>query len=227
MATLFSPTRGALLFSPFWFWAIGGWLVWWRSGRDRRDAVFTFAATFLLWLSIAAYPNWEGGWSLGMRYLVPIIFLAALPIPWALQTALSRGLFLATVVFSAALHILASSSYPHFPSSIAWPVANVSAFLVAKGAVAPNLGLRAGLPPLLSLAPVFAVIAAGLALCLVDLPRTRPPRALATVLGLTVFGATLLMPPAISPSDGAWREGLAETLSAAGPDVRRYNQKFQ
>lgn len=208
--TLFSPTRGALLYSPFWLWAAAGWIRWRRAREDRRDCLFVLSATLLIWLPITGYPNWEGGWSLGMRYLLPPLFFAALAIPRALETASWRGWFVVAVVFAGALHTLASFSWPHFPQSIAWPVAGVSAWLVAHGDVAPNLGILLGAPARLSLVPPLLAVAAALALCLREFPRTRPARPIAAALGAAVFAASLALPPAPSSSDRAWRERLVD-----------------
>ncbi len=211
-ATLFSNTRGVLLFSPFLAWAAAGWLRWWRAGRDRADAAFVLAAVFLMWLPITGYPNWDGGWSLGMRYLLPAVLLAVLPIPWALATPLSRGLFLAAVSFSAVLHVLAGFSWPHFPASIAWPAASVSAWLVVHGAVAPSLGGLLGWPAAICLLPPLAAVLSAFTAVVRELPPSRPGRAVACALGAALFGVTLLKPPAMSSADLAWRERTAQKL---------------
>lgn len=156
-----------------------------------------------------------------MRYLLPALFLAALPISWALETPLSRGLFLAAVVLSSAIHLLASFSWPHFPASVVWPVANVSAWLVAHRAVAPNLGLSLGLPPLVSLLPALVVVVAAFVLCARELPPAKPSPWAACVLGLAIFGATLVRPPAVSASDADWRQGVARRLREDGPESKR------
>jgi hypothetical protein len=209
LGTLFSPQRGAVLFSPFWLWAVAGWVRWWRSGASRGDCVFTFAAALLVWLPIAAYPNWQGGWSFGMRYLVPGVFFAALPIPHALGSAVSRGLFLVAVAFSAAFHGLGSFAWPHFSQFMAWPAVTVSAWFVAHRAVAPNLGLLAGAPPVVSLVPAFVLILAALAIALRAFPSSRPPRAAAALAGIALFAATIALPIPVSESDRRERQTLA------------------
>jgi hypothetical protein len=212
--TLFSSRRGAVVFSPFWLWAVAGWIRWWRSGRDRRDCVFTLAATLLVWLPITAYPNWDGGWSFGMRYLVPAVFFAALAIPHALAGPHSRGLFLAAVAFSAAVHGLGSFAWPHFPQSLSWPAATASAWLVAHRSVAPNLGQLLGLSPLMSLVPALLFFAWGQAAAVRWFPRSRPPAATAAAIGVAVFVATLAIPIRVSPEDRSVREALTSTTAA-------------
>ena len=214
--SLFSLRRGALLFSPFWLWTIPGWIRWWRSGRERRDCVFTLAATLLVWLPITAYPNWDGGWSFGMRYLVPATFFAALAIPHALRGPFSRGLFLAAAAFSAAFHVLGSFAWPHFSQSLSWPAATASAWLLAHRAVAPNLGVVVGLSPLVSLVPALLVFAWALAAVVRAFPASRPRPAAAAAVGVALFLATLTVPIRVSPEDRSVRESLASGATAGG-----------
>ena len=78
------------MFSPFFLWAAWGLFRWWRSGQDRPDYYLVLGSLVLLPLFLSAYPNWHGGWSLGSRYLVPLVFLAALPVGRALESTRSR-----------------------------------------------------------------------------------------------------------------------------------------
>ncbi len=230
LGTLFSPRRGALLFSPFLLWSIAGWLSWWRSGRDRRDCVFTLAVALAVWLPITGYANWDGGWSLGMRYLLPGLFFAAMAIPRALETPLSRGLFLAAAAFSVALHTFASLSFAHYPNAIRWPVAAVSAWLLVRGAVAPNLGLFAGLSPWLSLLPAVVAVGAAFVVAVRRFPRTRPGVGMACALGVGALVAVLFLPAPVWPSDSVWRERMASDLRPAEDrtsDPHRYNSQSQ
>lgn len=229
--TLFSPRRGLFVFSPFLLWSIGGWLSWWRSGRDRRDCIFTLAIALAVWLPITGYVNWDGGWSLGMRYLLPGVFFAAMAIPRALETPLSRGLFLAAAAYSIALHTFASLSYAHYPNAIGWPVAAVSAWLLARGAVAPNLGLWLGLSPWLSLLPAVVLVATAYAVAARLFPRTRPAVGMACTLGVGAFVAVLFLPARVWPADSAWRQRMGEDLlgtpQGKPKDLSRYNSQSQ
>jgi hypothetical protein len=231
LGTLFSPRRGVLVFSPFLLWSIGGWLSWWRSGRDRRDCVFTLAVALAVWLPITGYANWDGGWSLGMRYLLPGLFFAAMAIPRALETPLSRGLFLTAAAFSVVLHTLASLSYAHYPNAIGWPVAAVSAWLLARGAVAPNLGLWLGLSPWLSLLPAVVLVGAACVAAARLFPRTRPAVGMACALGVGALVAVLFLPARVWPTDAAWRQRMGQDLRSEAhgkpKDLSRYNSQSQ
>src|SRR5262249_39402841 len=85
----FDPSRGLLLFSPFWIWAVPGFVAWWRSGQARRDCVFAVTAVAVSVVTLSGYAQWEGGFCLGSRYLVPLTFFAALGVPFALKSRVS------------------------------------------------------------------------------------------------------------------------------------------
>ena len=122
LAYLLHPARGACS-SPFLAWCVPGFVVWWKSGQRRADCILALSATALYFLAMTGYPNWHGGWSLGSRYLLPVLFFPAAAIGHALKTPLSRGLFAAAVVFSVAAHFVLTSSFPYFPDNVAWPAA--------------------------------------------------------------------------------------------------------
>ena len=137
---LFHPARGILLFSPFFLWAGPGFARWLRSKRDRIHGIFVLGTAAVSFLLLTGYPNWYGGWSLGSRYLLPLVFLVAAALPFALGSALSRGLFAAAVAFAAGWHSLAALSWPNFPLDLSFPAANGSAWFLARGWVAPSAG---------------------------------------------------------------------------------------
>ncbi len=75
---LFSDTRGLFFSAPWLLLAFPGAVVMVRRGRALEAA--TCGAIFLvfLWLN-ASLVDWDGGWTLGARYLVPSLpFLAIL-----------------------------------------------------------------------------------------------------------------------------------------------------
>ena len=92
VAYLLDPARGILLFSPFLLWAVPGFARWWRTGDDRADGGVAIAATLASFLLLTGYPNWHGGWSLGSRYLLPVVFFVAAALPRAREPPLARTL---------------------------------------------------------------------------------------------------------------------------------------
>ncbi len=228
---LADPSRGMLLFSPFLLWAAPGF---WRGVRGGEpDARFAAGAALVYFVVMTGYANWHGGWSLGDRYLLPGLFLAAAALPDALRSPWSRVLFVAAAVCSAAVHLALTLSWPHFPPGFAWPAGNGSLWFLARGWVAPGFPGRWGMaPPVLAglatlVAGVASVRSAGggavrtatgaavgvlLALALV-LARPQPPFG-ARLWRAAVFGA-------YSGRDPERRELRDVALSARDPGERR------
>jgi hypothetical protein len=186
---LVTPYRGLFYSAPWLALAIPGAVRWWRAAR--RPEVIACAAIVLLhiWLN-ASLVDWEGGWTLGPRYLVPCIpFLAVLAAGLALPTAarppLVRagwGLAAAAAIYSAFLMLAGTSVKPEVPIYERRPFGNylVPHFLDGKlgtstqsidSVNAPpnspvrawNLGHRMGLDGLASLLPLAAMWMAGAA----------------------------------------------------------------
>jgi hypothetical protein len=215
---LFHPARGILLFSPFFLWAGPGFARWLRSKRERVDGVFVLAAAVVSFLVLTGYPNWHGGWSLGSRYLLPLVFLTAAALPFALGSSLSRGLFAAAVAFSAGCHALATLSWPNFPLDLSFPPANGSAWFLARGWVAPNVGGAFGLAPAVSI--LIAAGATTLAF-LFALSAARPlaPNAPAALLvGLAPLVVLLLRPPGLSYPARLLRAAIYGDYSGLDPN---------
>ena len=215
---LFHPARGILLFSPFFLWAGPGFARWLRSKRDRIDGVFVLGTAAVSFLLLTGYPNWHGGWSLGSRYLLPLVFLVAAALPFALGSPLSRGLFAGAVAFAAGWHALAALSWPNFPLDLSFPAANGSAWFLARGWVAPSAGGSLGLAPAFSIA-VGAVAAALALFAAVSAARPLAPCAPAAILiGLVPLGVLLLRPPALSYPARLLRAAIYGDYSGRDPN---------
>jgi hypothetical protein len=214
LASLFSLSRGAIVFSPFWVWAIFGFVAWWRSGRARADCAFAAAAVLLFVVLLSGYSNWEGGWSLGNRYLLPAALVASLGLPFALTSESSRMGFTAAAAFSVGHFFLLTCSWPYLPPSIRWPVAGVSWWAMKRNWIAPNLASLSGASAGVSLLiPAFAVL---LAFAAAFWPASRvwlPRRIAATLLGLLALAGTIVVAPKVSPEDASWRTSVLSYLA--------------
>ena len=233
---LADPARGALLFSPFLLWFFPGAVRWWRSGSDRADCAFTLAVVVVFFVVLTGYPNWHGGWSLGSRYLLPAVFFAGHPIARALESPLSRGLFLAAAVFSVATHFLLTATWVHLPPDLAWPAATSAPWFLQRGWIAQNLAALFGTSGAVTLAlPAVSTALAVLAVARVSRP-TRPALPVALLVGVAPLVALLLRPPELSYPGRLWRaaqlgafsdrdprreELRAVALEAATPEERR------
>jgi hypothetical protein len=210
---LFDPSRGLLLFSPFFIFLLPGFLAWWRSSEDRADFWLCLACVLGLFLLIAGYPNWHGGWSLGDRYLLPAIFLGALPLARCLFGPLSRGLFAMAAVFSAAVHLLQTASWNHFPPDLSWPPSS-SLWFVAHRWVAANLLSSLGWASLLL--PWLATAVAG-ALALKAAAPLSPRPVLGVSLPLLLLALTLALPLRPPYWVRLWRAAMFGAFSGQDP----------
>ncbi len=211
---LVSPERGVLLFSPFLLWCVPGFFRWWRSGRGRADCLLAAAATLGFFVVMTGYPNWHGGWSLGSRYLLPILFFPIVAAGHALATPLSRGLFAAAVVFSVASQFLLSSTFPHFPDNVPWPAATGSAWFLARGWTAPTLAGISGIAGLLLPAAAFL---AALALSIRASGPLAPRASVAALLGAAPLVLLLLRPPELVYGARLWRAAMFGAYSGRDP----------
>jgi hypothetical protein len=116
-------------------WAVAGFVAWRRSGDDRADWRFCLAATAVFFVAMTGYPNWHGGWSLGNRYLLPLLFFVGCAIPYALASPLSRWLFAAAAGFSVLTHAVLTSTWVHHPADFLWPISNAAVWFLVRGFV--------------------------------------------------------------------------------------------
>lgn len=216
-AYLCHPARGILLLSPFFLWAGVGFGRWWRNRRERPDGVVALSATLVSFLLLAGYANWHGGWAIGSRYLLPLLFFVSAALPFALESPLSRGLFCAAAVFSAGAHVLATLSWPHFPLDFGFPPVNASGWFLARGWVAPNLGIEAGLAPLASLVPPVAAALLALGAALSAARPIRPAAPIVFALGAAPLALLLLLPPPIAYTARLLRATIFGNYSGLDP----------
>jgi hypothetical protein len=217
-AYLFHPARGLILFSPFWIWSFAGFVKWRLRREDRADWAFSLAAVVLFFVAMTAYPNWHGGWSFGNRYLLPILFPAALSLAYALDSPVSRWGFAAAVVFAVAVHEVIAATWVHYPVELVWPAKNGALWFLAHGWAGRGILGASGASRFVAPAASFAAaaVAVGWALAAAGLPRART--AWAAAAGLVAFGAALALSP---PLDFALRAFRAEIYGrASGLDPR-------
>ena len=120
---LVSPYRGLFFSAPWLALALPGGVRLWRA-RRAEAAVAVAVALLFVWLN-ASLVDWEGGWALGPRYLVPAIpFLVvlaaglALPPPASLRPALVRAgwaVGAAAALYAAFLMLVGTAVKPEVP----------------------------------------------------------------------------------------------------------------
>lgn len=194
---LFTGYRGLFYSAPWLLLAVPGAVLLIRRARLGAEAAVCIAVALLfVWLN-ASLVDWQGGWAMGARYLIPAIpFLAVLAAGAALWTPRWPGVRAAARVGLTALlgwsvfHMLVGTAVkPEVPVHIRRPFAQFLLERFYRGelavntqsidAIAParagerfawNLGELAGLDGLASLAPLALLVAA----CLVWLAWSVP-----------------------------------------------------
>jgi hypothetical protein len=183
-AILVSEYRGLFYSAPWLLLAIPGAItLLLRRARRPEALVCVVISTLFVWLNSSLF-DWQGGWAMGPRYLIPAIpFLTVLVVgvvPRApLRSSGSRaaavvgaGLALALVATSAILMLAGTAVKPEVPMNIQRPFVDYllpsfyrgnlsistqsidSKWPVAGDRQAWNLGQLAGLDGLISLAPL-------------------------------------------------------------------------
>ncbi len=161
----FGGQRGLFLHSPFLLATIPvAWKMSRRGSKRRAEALALVAAAALLLLFDAALVDWQGGWSLGPRYLA----LALAPLLLLLEeTTPGRGSWwlAAAIGWSVALHVGSVATFPLAPfgPALLFPALELASFLGVHGLVAWNWGVLFGLGGLVTLLPLFLAGAALLA----------------------------------------------------------------
>ena len=213
---LLDPARGFLLRSPFWLWVVPGFALWWKSGKDRADCLLSIGVILVVVPILSGYPYWYGGWCLGDRHLLPILFFAGLAPGYTLPGQLSKGLFAAAVAFAVVNHFLLTSAWPYLPPDLKWSVANASAWFLIRGWTAPNLFGEHGIASLL-LPAVLTASAAWLALrrCL-----SMTQSCLAAAAAITAALALFLIRPEPAYGPRVWRAAIFGAYSGLDPERR-------
>ena len=92
---LFGARRGVLISSPFFFFAIPGFLFLWKQGGLRCGVALLCALSFaVLLLMNASFNGWHSGASFTARYIVPVYpLIGILAVMAPLKQGWQRGLF--------------------------------------------------------------------------------------------------------------------------------------
>jgi hypothetical protein len=178
------------------------------------------AATAAFFVALTGYPNWHGGWSLGSRYLLPGVLLAALAVGRGLESPLSRGLFFAAAVAAVGGHFLLTATFVHLSPDQAWPAVTTSAWFLARGWIAQSLATVLGAGGTLSLALPALLTLLALGLVASAARPLRPAAPVAGLLGVLPLLVFLARPPALSFHGRLWRAAVFGAFSGRDPERR-------
>jgi hypothetical protein len=162
----FGTFRGLFFVAPILLLAFPGFVAWWRSGQHRSEASVCLWAVVSFMVFNASSVMWHGGYSVGPRYLLPMLPFMTVGLAaflnvwrtyfWATASTVALG---AWSVFAVWSETLAGQSFPDWTPN---PLLNYSLPQLWAGNVARNLGMAIGLRGVSSIAPLGLVIGAAL-----------------------------------------------------------------
>jgi hypothetical protein len=202
-ATL-SPSNGLLVLTPWVVLAVVGAVAIARdpARRARLGAeaatCAVIAALYLLFIGSLVPSFGRAGWSVGPRYVgVALPFLAWLAAAGFAALERRRLASIAAsglVVAAAIVHVVAATSFPHWPDSFANPLYEVSFRALGEGLAPRSLGGALGLDGPLGLLPIYLAAAALLGWA-IAVPGRRAASALGgAAIGVALIGAMALLP---------------------------------
>lgn len=131
------PYRGLFFFAPVLLMVIIGLVAWARSGEERTELATIIVITLIFFGFNISFINWEGGFGVGARYLVPLIPL------WGLVLMRCRGwqkpLLAALAVVSFGINFAAISVDPQPSGTIPRPLTQYLLPLLIDGRFSPEV----------------------------------------------------------------------------------------
>lgn len=159
----FDSYRGLYFLSPVLLIAWPGLVHFWKARRWRAESIVCGWAVVSFTLFNASSVMWQGGYSIGPRYLVPMLPFAAVALGFALAAAFRRrwswALVLILALWSFGVVWIETISGQAFPDYTPDPLINYSLPRLVAGDVARNLGMVFGLRSWASLLPLAGIIA--------------------------------------------------------------------
>jgi hypothetical protein len=163
----FSPFRGLFILSPMLLLSVPGFVLWHRSSEHRPEFWVALTSTLVMFLFNSSSIMWWGGYTIGPRYLLPMLPFMMLPIPFVYKwgkrmwtRVLSKALSAWSLVTIWGL-TLAGQAFP--PDTLQNPLIEYAWPNWRAGNVARNLGMFLHLPGILSLLPLLVSVVALLA----------------------------------------------------------------
>ncbi len=155
----FGGTRGMFIHSPFLLFGVAGLVAALRRRSDALEVWAAVACILYLWMNVSLV-DWQGGWTLGPRYLTIIYpLLVFLLVRWMDERR--QWPLVLLVTWSVLLHLasMLTWSLPPFAPFLPFPALQLSAFLLRHGVFAPTL-LGIAAIPIVVAAAIFAIVAA-------------------------------------------------------------------
>jgi len=220
---LFDLRLGLFPLTPLLLLAVVGMVLMWRRRALRAEALVLWSIVLLTFGSVCLLDNWDGGWSIGPRYLIVLYPFLGYATLIAMRAANARGrgwdVAVGSFAFGATLCGLvasgiASSFLPNPPTDFDAPLVELYLPLILENYGPYHAGLRVGWVGAVGMIPfwIAQLLAAWLAL------GRRPLKWVVLTAGVGVAGALLFLHtvPA-QPDDPAIVEAVRYTKSIWSP----------
>jgi hypothetical protein len=133
---LFSPYRGVFFSSPVLLMAVPGAILFFKSSTWRAEVVLCAGASLCLFILIASFYAWHGGWAPGPRYLLPAF-------PWFfLPAVLALKRFPKTFIIIGFVSIVINLSITVVGIEIPGEIKNPLADVVFKNIIAGSVSIN-------------------------------------------------------------------------------------
>jgi hypothetical protein len=160
----FGALRGLFVLSPILLVAFPGFWLWWKAGEHRAEFFVAAASTLSIFLFNSSSIMWWGGFSIGPRYLLPMMPFMALPIIFVFREWLGRTWARALIAVLSLWSLVATwgltLAEQAFPSdTIRNPLVEYALPNWLAGNIARNLGTILGFKGISSLLPLLVALA--------------------------------------------------------------------
>ncbi|MBI3243387.1 MAG: hypothetical protein HYZ49_13945 [Chloroflexi bacterium] len=160
----FGGFRGLFVLSPILLLAFPGFWLWWKRGERRAEFWVAVASALSIFLFNSSSIMWWGGFSIGPRYLLPMLPFMTLPLIFVFREWLNQvwaRVAVATLslwsLFALWGLTLAEQAFPS--DAIRNPLIEYALPNWIAGNIARNLGTILGFKGASSLLPLAAVLA--------------------------------------------------------------------
>jgi hypothetical protein len=144
-AILFSASRGLFFFSPVLLFSIPGMYLLIRNPKFRIEGLLILLIVLSSLFFHSGMSNWDGGWSIGPRYLTPLLPFLMTAIAYFASTSMNEttlklnALFLLSSLISIFFVTIGTITFPFPAPDIPNPVFSLFIPLFISGAFSKNI----------------------------------------------------------------------------------------